>query len=68
MIEAIVGGGYRGDIAIDDVSMTSGACSAGRNNKLELSDLFVNTETCKQRLALIYILPAYNMCCLTREQ
>ena len=29
MIEATVGSGYRGDIAIDDVTMTSGSCSQG---------------------------------------
>ena len=29
VIEGLVGSGYRGDIAIDDVAMTSGSCSQG---------------------------------------
>ena len=27
VLEGVVGGGYRGDIAIDDISMTPGQCS-----------------------------------------
>ena len=34
MIEATVGSGYYGDIAIDDLTMTSGSCSQGITLKL----------------------------------
>ena len=31
VIEGVVGSGYRGDIAIDDVAMTSGSCGQGKS-------------------------------------
>ena len=44
MIEATVGSGYRGDIAIDDVTMSSGSCSQGM--ALTCSTQIIGIQVC----------------------
>lgn len=42
--EGIIGNGYRGDIAIDDVSVTPGTCTLPGNINMRIVWVFINAS------------------------
>lgn len=54
MFEGVVGNGYQGDIAIDDIAVKSGACSSPGKNVINLSpNIIISLYTCIFHLAVV---------------
>ena len=50
VFEGVVGNGYQGDVAIDDISVKSGAC----NSQGKLLILFLTCDLKKLRIGIIF--------------